>query len=60
MDETTACCSKYPWHLLVRTLALLLAFLTYGINANLFGPTLLDLKVKYSPGLLPSASVADP
>jgi hypothetical protein len=45
MEETT-CCGKYPCHLLVRTLALLLAFLTYGINANLFGPTLLDLKVK--------------
>jgi hypothetical protein len=59
MDEST-CCGKYPWHLLVRTLALLLAFLTYGINANLFGPTLLDLKVKYSPCHLPSASVADP
>ncbi len=49
MDETTTCCGKYPWHLLVRTLALLLAFLTYGINANLFGPTLLDLKVKCRP-----------
>jgi hypothetical protein len=46
MEETT-CCGKYPWHLLVRTLALLLAFLTYGINANLFGPTLLDLKVTF-------------
>ena len=40
-----SCCSGYPWHLLVRTLVLLLAFLAYGVNSNLFGPTLLDLKV---------------
>jgi len=38
------CCDAYPWHLLMRSLALLLSFLVYGINYNLFGPTLLDLK----------------
>lgn len=37
-------CQRYPWHLLMRTVALLLAFLTHGVNSNLFGPTLLDLK----------------
>ena len=36
---------KYPWHRLLRTVVLYKAFLSYGIAANLFGPTILDLKV---------------
>ena len=35
---------KYPWHLLLRTILLLSAFLALGINDALRGPTLLDLR----------------
>ena len=34
----------YPWHLLVRTILLLNAFLALGMNDAIRGPTLLDLK----------------
>ena len=35
---------SYPWHLLLRTVLLLNAFLSLGINDAIRGPTLLDLK----------------
>ena len=35
---------KYPWHLLLRTILVLQAFLALGINDAIQGPTLLDLK----------------
>ena len=35
---------QYPWHLLVRTILLLNAFLALGMNDAIRGPTLLDLK----------------
>ena len=35
---------KYPWHLLIRTILVLQAFLALGINDAIQGPTLLDLR----------------
>lgn len=35
---------KYPWHLLLRTILLLNAYLALGMNEAVRGPTLLDLK----------------
>jgi hypothetical protein len=46
MEETKEV-DRYPWHRLVRTAVLYNAFLAYGITSNLFGPTILDLKVLF-------------
>jgi len=37
----------YPWHLLLRTCALLVSFTLLGLCDNIVGPTLLDLKDLY-------------
>jgi len=37
----------YPWHLLLRTFALLASFILLGLCDNIVGPTLLDLKDLY-------------
>jgi len=36
--------TQYPWHLLRRTILILLAFLALGLSDAVRGPTLLDLK----------------
>ena len=44
MDPGEQTRDPYPWHLLLRTLLLLNAFLALGINDAIRGPTLLDLR----------------
>ena len=40
----TTTSDRYPWHLLLRTILLLNAYLALGMNDAIRGPTLLDLK----------------